>query len=48
MHHAITNGLLRQGLVPPAKAPQSPHMHMDMQDKGWDHHFMGSGDQYGD
>jgi hypothetical protein len=44
MHHAIANGLLRQRLVPLVEAPQSPHMHMGTEDKGWDHHFTGGGD----
>jgi hypothetical protein len=41
MHHAITNGLLRQGWAPAAKAPRSPQVHTGMEDRGWDHHFTG-------
>jgi hypothetical protein len=33
IHHAITNGLLRQGLAPPAQAPRSPHVFMGMEDR---------------
>ena len=46
MHHAITNGLLRQGWALPAEAPRSLQVHMGMEEKGWDHHFMGSTKQY--
>jgi hypothetical protein len=47
MYQAITNGLLRQGWAPAVEAPQSPQVHMGMEDKGWDHHFTDSGEQYG-
>jgi hypothetical protein len=32
MHHAITNGLLRQGWALAAEAPQSLQVHLDMED----------------
>jgi hypothetical protein len=46
MHQAITNGLLRQGWISAVEAPRSPQVHTGMEDKGWDHHFMGGGEQY--
>jgi hypothetical protein len=47
MYQAITNGLLRQGWAPAVEAPQSPQVHMGMEDKRWDHHFTGGDEQYG-
>jgi hypothetical protein len=46
MHQAIINGLLRQGWAPATEAPRSPQVHMDMEDRGWDHHSMGGDEQY--
>jgi hypothetical protein len=47
MHHTITNGLLRQGWALAVEAPRSPQVHMGMEDREWDHHFTGGGEQYG-
>ena len=47
MQHAITNGLLRQGWVVVVETPRSPQVHMDMEDRAWDHHFIGNNEQYG-
>jgi hypothetical protein len=47
MHQAITHGLLRQGWAPAVEAPRSPQVHTGMEDRGWDHHFIGGGEQYG-
>jgi hypothetical protein len=47
MHHAIANGLFRQGLAPLVEAPQCPHVHIGTEDKGWNHHFTSGDDQYG-
>jgi hypothetical protein len=44
MHHAITNGLLRKGWALIVEAPQSPQVHMGMEDRAWDHHFTSSGE----
>jgi hypothetical protein len=46
MHHAITNGLLKQGYAPPTEAPRSPQVHTGMEDIGWNHHFTSSTEQY--
>jgi hypothetical protein len=46
IHHAITNGLLRQGLALTTEAPRSPHVHISTEDRGWNHHFIGNDDQY--
>jgi hypothetical protein len=47
MLHAITNGLLRQGWAPVVETPRSPQVHTGMEDRAWDHHFTGGGEQYG-
>jgi hypothetical protein len=47
MYHAITNRLLRQGWAPVVEAPRSPQVHTGMEDRAWDHHFTGGGEQYG-
>jgi hypothetical protein len=46
MQYAITNGILRQGWVAPVETPRSPQVHTSMEDKTWDHHFTGGGEQY--
>jgi hypothetical protein len=47
MQYAITNGLLRQGWAAAVETPQSPQVHMDMEDRAWDHHFTSGGEQFG-
>jgi hypothetical protein len=47
MHHAITKRLLRQEWAPAAEAPRSSQVHTGMEDRGWDHHFTGGGEQCG-
>jgi hypothetical protein len=46
MQHAIPNGLLMQGWAPTVEAPQSLQVHTGMEDRAWDHHFTGGGEQY--
>jgi hypothetical protein len=46
MQYTITNGLLRQGWAATVQTPQSPQVHTGMEDRAWDHHFMGGGEQY--
>jgi hypothetical protein len=47
MQYAITNGLLRQGWAAAVQTPRSPQVHTGMEDRAWDHHFTGGGEQYG-
>jgi hypothetical protein len=47
IQHAITNKLLRQGWAPAIEPPQSLQVNTGMEDKAWDHHFTGGGQQYG-
>ena len=47
MEYAITNGLLRQGWATVVETPQSPQVHTGREDRAWDHHFTGGGEQYG-
>ena len=48
MEHAITNGLLKQGWVVVVEIPRSPQVYTSMEDRTWDHHFIGGGQQYRD
>jgi hypothetical protein len=41
------NIYLRQGWAVVVETPRSPQVHTSMEDRAWDHHFTGGGEQYG-
>ena len=47
MEHAITNRLFRQGWTTVVEIPRSPQVYTGREDRTWDHHFIGGGQQYG-